>query len=83
MASTADAPASAQRQYDSRSLLHVEMVHGAEFQGSDVRALLKDVVLAPPPAAAATVQGRGAANGKLMWKTEAGATYGDLLDSQV
>ena len=79
---SAGASATTQGQYDSRSRLHADMVRGAEPTDGVLCALLKDVVFTSPSAAASVVQGRGAANGKTMWKTEDGRTFGEWLDSQ-
>lgn len=78
----AGASSTTQGQYDSRSRLHADMVRGAEPKGGDLCTLLKDVVFTSPSAAASVVQGRGSANGKTMWKTEGGHTFGEWLDSQ-
>jgi hypothetical protein len=78
----AGASSTTQGQYDSRSRLHADMVRGAEPKGGDLCTLLKDVVFTSPSAAASVVQGRGSANGKTMWKTEDGHTFGEWLDSQ-
>ena len=80
---SAGASASTQSQYASRARLHAELVRESERQDDDLCVPLKDVVFTSPSSAAATVQGRAAANGRAMWMTESGVTYGGWLDSQI
>lgn len=70
-------PSSA-KQFAARGEIHARMMEDATLEEPGALARLnRDVVFTSPSAAAAVVQGRATANGRIDWATADGATYAD------
>lgn len=69
---------SSKKQFTSRSEIHAQVMEDATLVESGGLAHLdRDVVFTSPSAAAAVVQGRATANGRVDWATAGGMTYAE------
>lgn len=76
-------PSSA-KQFAARGEIHARMMEDATLEEPSALARLnRDVVFTSPSAAAAVVQGRATANGRIDWATADGVTYADWENRDV